>query len=209
MAKPSSLPRWATDGAAAITEPSSGKKDIGWEVSEKPPAAFFNWLLNLIYLWLAYLDTFLSDAHTWTGKQTFDDVTVGGDFVAPALGTVDFQGSTAFTGVGSTHAIAGNVTIGGTLAVTGAAALGPTSHADATASATAFTATSVDGTGLQATASGNGQALRANSNGARAPMGMTVRTSDPVTLVDGDFWIDSSHRLNIVVLGSIYRVTLT
>src|SRR5260221_10162312 len=58
MAKPSSLPRWA-DSGGAITEPSSGKKDVGW-VAEKPPYQYFNWLLNLIYTWLLWLDRITS-----------------------------------------------------------------------------------------------------------------------------------------------------
>ena len=70
--KPSSLPRWAeTAGgtpSAAITEPSSGQKDTGWAVAQKPPAQFFNWLLHLIYKWIEYLnDGDLSGNHTIAG----------------------------------------------------------------------------------------------------------------------------------------------
>lgn len=54
MPKPAKLPRWADDGAADIVEPNSGKKDIGWVGGERPPAQFFNWLLNLIYQWLLF-----------------------------------------------------------------------------------------------------------------------------------------------------------
>lgn len=55
MAKPDKYPRWA-DVGGSITEPSSGKKDVGWVVAEKPPAQYFNWLLNLIYLWIVWFD---------------------------------------------------------------------------------------------------------------------------------------------------------
>jgi hypothetical protein len=54
MPEPSTLPRWATDGGTT-TEPSSGKKDTGWVQGERAPAKWFNWLFNVIYLWLVWL----------------------------------------------------------------------------------------------------------------------------------------------------------
>ena len=54
MARPTALPRWANVGGD-IVEPPSAKKDTGWVSAERPPAQFFNFLLNLIYQWLAYL----------------------------------------------------------------------------------------------------------------------------------------------------------
>lgn len=54
MAKPSSLPRWA-DVGGDIVEPTSGKKDKGWEGAERPAGQYFNWLLNLIYQWLLWI----------------------------------------------------------------------------------------------------------------------------------------------------------
>jgi hypothetical protein len=56
MARPDELPRWADGVDALITEPSEGKKTIGWDAGERPPAQFFNWLLNRIYQWLVYAD---------------------------------------------------------------------------------------------------------------------------------------------------------
>lgn len=69
MPKPSSLPRWATTGS--ITIPTELKKDTGWLAGEKPPAQFFNWLLNLTYQWLFYLDAFESEVHQFTVQQQF------------------------------------------------------------------------------------------------------------------------------------------
>lgn len=57
--KPTSVSRWA-DVGGAIVEPSSGKKDVGWLVAEKPAAQFFNWLLNISYQWQLWLQ---ADAH--------------------------------------------------------------------------------------------------------------------------------------------------
>ena len=51
--KPTTLPQWATTGT--VTEPSAGKKALGW-IAEKPPFAYMNWLLNLIYQWCAYVN---------------------------------------------------------------------------------------------------------------------------------------------------------
>ena len=54
MAKPTTLPEWASSGLK-IT-PSSGKQQNGWNVGEIPPAQFENWRANLVYDWLNWLD---------------------------------------------------------------------------------------------------------------------------------------------------------
>lgn len=72
MAKPTILPRWATDGGADVTEPSSGQKDSGYVDAQAPDAGELNWLLLNNYLWEVWLDAFESTAHTWTATQTFD-----------------------------------------------------------------------------------------------------------------------------------------
>lgn len=61
---PNKLPRWADNGGT-ISEPSEGKKDVGW-TAEKPTFGAFNWLLNLIYNWLGYLNR---AADTLLGSQ--------------------------------------------------------------------------------------------------------------------------------------------
>jgi hypothetical protein len=50
---PSNVPRWADNGGA-IVEPSAGKKDVGWigDPPDQPPAQYFNWWMNLAYLWI-------------------------------------------------------------------------------------------------------------------------------------------------------------
>lgn len=70
----STLPRWADTVAgdpSKVSEPPSGKKDIGWIVGEKPPAQWKNWLLLQCYNWLLWLDAFETESHTWTKLQTF------------------------------------------------------------------------------------------------------------------------------------------
>ncbi len=76
--KPTSLPRWA-DVSGDIVEPSSGKKDIGWVQGERPPAPFFNWILELLYEWMEYLN-----APVGTGAGAGIDAT-GGSTSGPGL----------------------------------------------------------------------------------------------------------------------------
>lgn len=71
MAKPASVPRWANVGAAVV-EPSSGKKDVGWVAGERPPAQYQNWLQLWTYNWCEWLNsTMESEAFTWTGAHIF------------------------------------------------------------------------------------------------------------------------------------------
>lgn len=69
MAKPTNLGLWATTGAK--TEPSTGVKAAGWAPNQRPPAQWFNWWMNAIYLWMVWLDAFESTTHTWTATQTW------------------------------------------------------------------------------------------------------------------------------------------
>ena len=47
------LPTWAIS-TTIIQEPSETKKEQGWQVSEKPPAHWMNWILNSICQYLSY-----------------------------------------------------------------------------------------------------------------------------------------------------------
>lgn len=53
--RPASFPVWATAPGNVVT-PSGGKQTDGWQNNERPPAKFFNWLHNLAYQWLVWLD---------------------------------------------------------------------------------------------------------------------------------------------------------
>jgi|SRR5688572_15911322 len=70
MAKPTTLPRFATDVGVTV-EPTESKKDTGWFESEKPPAQLMNWLFKWIYSWCLYLNGLTGELLTWTVKQTF------------------------------------------------------------------------------------------------------------------------------------------
>lgn len=122
MAKPASLPRWA-DVGGDIVEPSSGKKDTGWIVSEQPPHSYFNWFQNLVYQWCDYLDGLTGEALTWTAAHVFQST------VSITNGTAADTLTVAATGSGARYAIrgTGNATEGafvGTSARNGGAIVG-------------------------------------------------------------------------------------
>lgn len=54
MRRPNGIFEWATDGDN-IEEPSSGRKAEGWLPATRPPAQFFNWILNLVGQWIVWL----------------------------------------------------------------------------------------------------------------------------------------------------------
>ena len=67
MAKPTTVPLWAT-GAAAIVAPTTGKQGIGWTSAEKMPAEYANFLSYWCGQWLAYLN-----AGNMDGAFTFNN----------------------------------------------------------------------------------------------------------------------------------------
>jgi hypothetical protein len=93
--KPTTLPRWATDGAALLVEPNEGKKDIGWVVAEPPPAQVVNWQENLTYQWCAYLDDLENQALVWTKQHNWTAPVV----VQP--GSPDYDNADAITATGN------------------------------------------------------------------------------------------------------------
>ena len=102
-AKPTTLPRWATNPGADVVEPTSAKKDDGFVSDEEPPAQYFNWLFETIYDWVNYLnDGALSGNHTFANDVTITgnlDITPDADLLhgdreewSPPIG---FEGSNA------------------------------------------------------------------------------------------------------------------
>ena len=84
--RPTKLPRWATVpsvdpvvGGDNVVEPPEQQKDDGWARKQKPPANYTNWLFNLIYLWILYLDSGASVNYgVTTGTQPNYEVTIAG-----------------------------------------------------------------------------------------------------------------------------------
>ena len=79
--KPTSIPRWA-DVGGDIVEPNSAKKDVGWVSAERPPAQYFNWLLNLTYQWIAFIDQQFEDSYEKI-IPAFDGFLIGNDDPTP------------------------------------------------------------------------------------------------------------------------------
>lgn len=98
--KPTNLAEWATDGGAAVTEPTLPEKQTGWVVDTKPPAQWFNWWQKLVHQWVVWLDAFESEAHTWSATQTFATIVVTTiNAVSLALsGTLAVTGMTTLSG---------------------------------------------------------------------------------------------------------------
>lgn len=105
MPAPTELPEWASGGSAAITDPTLAEKQLGWTDGEEPPAEYFNWWMNLVFLWISYLSTaaLKGVAQSFTALQTFaagltvpfgQTLTVFGSQSGPALG---FTSIPAFT----------------------------------------------------------------------------------------------------------------
>lgn len=69
--KPSEDAEWADGGGAVITDPPLIKKQTGWVDNEFPPAEYFNWWMNNVFQWQAYLRDFEIQTHTWTATQIF------------------------------------------------------------------------------------------------------------------------------------------
>lgn len=86
-ARPSSFPEFASvdtfNGPASainVVEPSTGKKQQGWDWGEKPPREHMNWIHRVSYNWFVYLDekvtallTWMSDAQDITKTKTAAD----------------------------------------------------------------------------------------------------------------------------------------
>lgn len=52
--RPSKLPKFNTGGTNR-TEPTGGKKALGWVNGERPPSSYFNWIHGLSNDWLEHL----------------------------------------------------------------------------------------------------------------------------------------------------------
>lgn len=63
------IPLWASGGST--TDPGAGKESTGWVVSERPPANWWNWLLNAFGQWMGWAEQEL-DAFVWTGFIDLD-----------------------------------------------------------------------------------------------------------------------------------------
>lgn len=132
MAKPTADTKWSSIGTKV--EPSSGQKDAGWAVGQKPPAQWLNWWMDAVDQWKVWLAAFESTVHTWTALQTLQAgitvtqsvantraINATGNGTASALrgtggatgpGVEGFGGASGGTGVEGTGTVSGDGVIG-------------------------------------------------------------------------------------------------
>jgi len=90
--RPTSLPEFASEvnpvgDPSRIVEPSGAKKLVGWGARERPPRNWMNWLHNLYYNWLGWLDQRVEEITAQL--LNYDRVIEVGTFTATYPGAVD------------------------------------------------------------------------------------------------------------------------
>lgn len=77
--KPADFPIWATTPELGkLAAPTVPKQEKGW-IDEKPPLQWFNWWMNLVYLWISYFDNRMDSA-----LSQFDAVVGSGAYATHA-----------------------------------------------------------------------------------------------------------------------------
>ena len=191
MAKPASVPTWASEtnyaggseyNTATKATPSATLIGQGLQASAGINHQHLNWCLNLIGSWLTWVDGFLAESHTWTGAHTWTPGT------ATANG-VTATGNTSGSGVKGTGGASNGLGCEGIGTGSGAGVKG-------TGGATGIGVEGVgtgSGAGVKATggATGNGLYVVANAAKANILLGSTGG-SDPSTLENGTIWYDGT-----------------
>jgi len=85
MAWNEQLPEWNETGA----EPPQSKKDEGWEPEEKPPAGWFNWLFNRVYMVLQELQNKAENIDNKAEPDGYASLDGEGNVPEDQLGNVD------------------------------------------------------------------------------------------------------------------------
>ena len=104
MAKPTKDAEWAT-GASDILEPTLGQKQLGWVTGTKPPNGWFNWWMNLMHLWIVWLDSKLYDGTSGDrlGVKGLDsNPTASGHSGVTATGAANASGVAGYGGSNAT-----------------------------------------------------------------------------------------------------------
>jgi len=219
--KPSEDAEWA-DGPSSpspvITDPPLGKKQQGWVDNEAPPAEYFNWWMNTIFQWQAYLRDFEGNVHTWTAANTFNALSTfnapgsssAAIFNANAAGfshyAAEFYDGAAGNGaifVGGSHSnLVNAVSTGAGFAAVagftqGAAGIGTSGVAASGAGA--------GGSGVFAGSQDpNAWGLQISTNQASPVVGAgnLKQQTAPSAPGDGDFWNDkNAHTFNVQLNG--------
>ena len=112
MPEPIALPEWATN-EVNVVEPTGGRKAAGWEPSQRPPAGYFNWLGNVTYKWLEWLNAKAEIQAVGSMRPLrLASAPIAGDLVAVAAAPVGFiaaVGPSALIVCGDRQAISGTL----------------------------------------------------------------------------------------------------
>ena len=95
MAKPTIYPKWASN-ETNITPAPPAKQEEGWIYQEAPASGLFNWLHNLTYKWVKWLDEYTEQINTQVEQNT-DDIA--------NLSTDNIINSSTITGSTTTDAL--------------------------------------------------------------------------------------------------------
>lgn len=216
MAKPSTLPRWANlANPADIVDPPSGKKDTGWLTAEKPPHSYFNWFMNLVYLWAVYLDGLTGEALTWTAAHVHNRNVTFHKGADPEAITCDggatftaASGATALTATAAGPGTAGLFNAGTNI---GGRAVDATGNSTFSPSSTSTVTVNVFGntgaTSALIAASSDGTALWGISNTATAVRGQAGGVGNGVygTVVNGGA-LGAAGRFDVLDTNPAYGV---
>lgn len=98
--KPSAVPEW-NSGGANNTEPSAGKKTLGYTLNDQPVSGHLNWWMKLVYDWSLYLRDLFSRSVVGSSASESATNAIGLDFTGKgnAEGVVGRGGSNGGTGV--------------------------------------------------------------------------------------------------------------
>lgn len=109
--KPTVKPRWATtdvvdptSGQNNVVEPSTSKKDTGWDRHEKPERQFFNWQARFTYEWIDWFDG-TTIPLTLTGATTNEQKSDGTGHTHSITKTTTAQAQTGTDDVGMMTAL--------------------------------------------------------------------------------------------------------
>ena len=192
MAKPASVPTWASEtnyaggseyNTATKATPSATLIGQGLQASAGINHQHLNWCLNLIGSWLTWVDGILAEALTWTGAQTFSPT------VATTNG-VTATGNTTGSGVKGTGGATNGLGCEGVGTATGSGVKGTGGATNGVGCEGVGTAA---GAGVKATggATGNGLYVVANAAKANILLGTTGGLA-PTTLENGTIWYDGT-----------------
>jgi hypothetical protein len=225
MAKPSTLPEWASDtnfssgtksGTVTKLEPALAYKKQGWVPSLQWFGQYANWLLNLVYQWCAYLDNlhgeadFLNKAYAWVGSHSFTPATAtaagltstgntsGAGIVA--TGGTSGRGATFAAGGGNNYGAhcTGSGTFSGVHGVGGATGAGVTGTGGASGGIGVFGQGTTNSAGVSGI--GNGTAMGVYGQGGNTD-GIGVYGLGQGAGAGGYFQGGASNGKGIVVIG--------